>query len=106
MNEHRSLIPRHQASDPAIYRPQPARTGPDFWPTVDDDLVALLLYRVLPMLPPGVTIWEVAAGRGHLVDPLRRAGREVLATDLYPPPDRPDIGRHDLLHGPLPLRSK
>ena len=33
---------------------------------------------------------------GHLVDPLRRAGRKVISTDLLP--QRPDIAVHDFLH--------
>ena len=56
---------------------------------------------MLRNLLPGI-VWEAAAGAGHLVDALRRAGREVVATDLYPDHSGPGIARHDFLHGPLP----
>src|SRR5207237_117698 len=59
----------HRDKDPAAYRPQPARGGSDFWPTIDRGLILALVYEVLPALPVGV-IWEAAAGAGHLVDPL------------------------------------
>jgi hypothetical protein len=61
----------------------------------------MLVYRVLPKLPAGI-IWEAAAGSSHLVGPLRKAGREVVATDLYP--DRADIERLDFLHGQISRR--
>jgi hypothetical protein len=80
-----------QLKDPAAYRPQPARSGPDFWPTIDHGLILMAVHDVLPVVPAGLAIWEACAGRGHLVDPMRQAGREVIATDLYPDPDRPDV---------------
>jgi hypothetical protein len=94
------IIPLWQRNDPSAYRPQPDRDGTDYWPTIDRHLILTLVYIVLPTLPSGV-IWEMAAGAGHLVDPLRQAGREVIASDLFP--NRADILRHDFLHGlPLP----
>jgi hypothetical protein len=95
-----NVIPLHVRKDPSAYRPQPDRGDDrDFWPTTDTDLIRLLVYHVLPKLPAGI-IWEAAAGGGHLVDPTRQVGREVVATDLFP--NRSDIERHDFLHGPLP----
>ena len=54
-------------------------------------------------MPAGITIWDAAAGAGQLVDPLRRARREVIATDLFP--QREDIAMHDFLRGPPPNAS-
>jgi hypothetical protein len=88
--------------DPSAYRAQPGRDGPDFWPTIDRGLQLMLVHEVLPAVPARLTIWEMAAGAGHLVDPMRAAGREVIATDLFPDRDRPDISTHDFLHGPPP----
>lgn len=68
--------------DPPAQRGQPARDGPDFWPTPFCLLMALLRF-VLPSLPPG-PIWECAAGDGQLVRTMELAGRRVIATDLYP----------------------
>lgn len=97
------IIPLWQRNDPSAYRPQPARDGPDFWPTIDRHLILALVHFVLPSVPPG-GVWEVAAGAGHLVDPLRQAGRQVIATDLFP--NRADIARHDFLYGPLPQAAE
>jgi hypothetical protein len=60
----------------------------------------MLVQRVLPMLPPDAVIWEAAGGAGHLVDPLRQAGREVSASDLYP--GHADIAIDDFLQGVRP----
>ena len=86
--------------DPAAYRPQPARDGSDFWPTLDRCLQLLLVQEVLPAVPAWLTIWEIAAGAGYLVDPMRR-GRG-LRQRFYPDRNRPDISTHDFLHGPPP----
>jgi hypothetical protein len=94
-----NVIPLWQRNDPSAYRPQPDRDGPDFWPTIDPHLILTLAHFVLPTLPPGVPIWEAAAGAGHLVDPLRQARREVFASDLFP--GRADIVQHDFVHGLL-----
>jgi hypothetical protein len=96
-----NVVRLHRYKDPAAYRPQPARGGPDFWPTIDRGLILALVYEVLPALPVRV-VWEAAAGAGHLSDPLRAAGCQVIATDLFPHPERPDIAVHDFLHGPPP----
>lgn len=88
--------------DPAAYRPQPGRDGPDFWPTIDRGLQLLLVHDVLSAVPAGLTIWECAAGSGHLVDPMRGIRRDVIATDLYPDRGRPDIATHDFAHAPPP----
>ena len=98
-----NVVPLYQRNDPSAYRPQPARDGPDFWPTIDRHLILALMHDVLPALPAAL-IWEAAAGAGHLVDPLRLSGREVIATDLYPNPSRSDIARHDFLHGAPPRK--
>ena len=95
------VVQLHRYKDPAAYRPQPARGGSDFWPTIDRGLIQVLLYEVLPALPIDV-IWEAAAGAGHLVDPLRATRCQVIATDLFPDPERPDIAVHDFLHAPPP----
>lgn len=95
-----------EQKDPAAYTPQPARDGPDYWPTIDPHLILALVHRVLPALrarAPAGLIWECAAGAGHLVDPMRQAGREVIATDLYP--QRPDIARHDFVHDDPPAAA-
>jgi hypothetical protein len=90
-----------RSRDPAALRPQPARDGPDFWPTIDRHLIMALVQVVLPALPLG-PIWECAAGGGHLVDPMRQAGREVIASDLFPPRARLDIIALDFLHDAPP----
>jgi hypothetical protein len=95
----RNAVPPHQRNDPSAYRPQPARDGPDFWPTIDQGLQDMMTHCVLPEIPPELPIWEAAAGSGHLFDPLRRRRQVVIATDLFPDPARPDIVRHDFLHG-------
>jgi hypothetical protein len=91
-----NVVQLHHCKDPAAYRPQPARGGADFWPTIDRALILSLVYEVLPALPIGV-VWEAAAGAGHLVDPLRAAGRQVIGTELFPGPERPNIAVHDFL---------
>jgi len=62
-----NVVQLHRYKDPAAYRPQPARGGSDFWPTIDRGLILALVYEVRPALPVGV-IWEAAAGAGHLVE--------------------------------------
>ena len=89
---------RPRSRDPASLRPQPKRDGPDFWPT-PACLITALLRHVLPTLPRG-RVWEFAAGDGRLVEPMRGAGREVIATDLHPV--GPGIGCCDFLHDPPP----
>ena len=49
-----NVVRLHRYKDPAAYRPQPARGGPDFWPTIDRGLISGLVYEVLPALPVGV----------------------------------------------------
>jgi len=83
--------------DRAAIRPQPARSGTDWWPT-PPCLTAALLRCVLPHLSG--PIWEPAAGDGCLADAMRQAGRTVLASDLEP--RAPDILTHDFLHAPPP----
>ncbi|MBO0735182.1 MAG: hypothetical protein J2P48_01220 [Alphaproteobacteria bacterium] len=95
-----NIVPLPRGRDPSAYRPQPGRDGPDFWPTVDPGLQHMAVYRVLQEVSLEIPIWEFAAGEGHLVDPIRRRGRLVIATDLFP--GRPDIGCHDFLHGEPP----
>lgn len=75
--------------DPAAQRGQPARIGPDFWPT-PDSLVRAFIRYVLPDLPPG-PIWECAAGDGRLAKAIAQAGRRVIATDLYPQDGRAPV---------------
>ncbi len=65
----------------------------DLWST-PPCLTAALIESVLPSLPAGV-VWEAAAGAGGLVDALRAAGREVIATDIER--QRRDITQHDYL---------
>ena len=68
------VVQLHRYKDPAAYRPQPARGGSDFWPTIDRGLIQVLLYEVLPALPIDV-IWEAAAGAGHLARIMREGWR-------------------------------
>lgn len=70
---------RSRNSDPAL-RPQPRRDGNDFWGT-PYCLTGALISDVIPKLPPGL-IWEPAAGDGKFAEAIRRAGHEVLATDI------------------------
>jgi hypothetical protein len=73
----------------------------DLWST-PPCLVAAFLQWIEPTLPPDAIIWEAAAGDGRgLVDPLRAAGRQVIATDIEP--QRHDIARLDyVLDSPPP----
>jgi hypothetical protein len=97
------VVPLSHNKDPSAYRPQPARDGPDFWPTIDSGLILALVHHVLPALSASV-IWEAAAGDGRLVDPLRKAGRTVVATDRYP--NRSDIAELDFLHSLPPPATR
>src|SRR3954452_16664545 len=63
--------------DKASLRPQPARSGADWWPT-PQCLTAALLRCVLPRLAG--PIWEPAAGDGRLAAAMHQAGRIVLAS--------------------------
>jgi hypothetical protein len=92
--------------DPRAYKPQPGRSGSDFWPTIDHGLHDMLVYCVLPKLPAGINIWEAATGAGHLVDALRRAGRTVIATDRFPNPDPLGIACLDFLQDPPPPQTR
>lgn len=70
---------RNYRTDAAL-RPQPARTGLDFWLTTSC-LIGVLTSDVLAHLPAGC-IWEPAAGAGGLANAIRSNGREVVATDI------------------------
>jgi hypothetical protein len=85
--------------DPAR-RPQPRRSGRDYWATIDAGLHAALEQHILPGLP-WRPIWEFAAGRGHLVRTIRSTGRSVIATDLYEYAPE-GIERRDFLHDSPP----
>jgi hypothetical protein len=91
--------------DKAVLRP-PRGTedagDQDLWST-PPCLVAALIEFILPTLPPG-PIWEAAAGAGALVDPLRAAGRQVIATDIEP--QRRDIARHNYVRDPPPPETR
>src|SRR5689334_16999212 len=87
-----SLLPQPPRDLPSL-RPQPTRTGPDFWAT-PACLIAALVKFVLPALPDG-PVWECAAGDGTLAAAIRAAGRPVVATDLYPRAE--GIRRRDFL---------
>jgi hypothetical protein len=63
-------------------RPQPARQGPDFWPTICPALRRASVDHALPLLSG--PIWECAAGDGHLVREFVAAGYEAYGSDLYP----------------------
>jgi hypothetical protein len=88
--------------DPAALRRAPRRDDLDFWPT-PHCLTTALTSWVLPTLPGGL-IWEPASGDGYLVDALRAAGREVIATDIDP--QRRGIARLDYLHDPPPAATR
>jgi len=73
---------RQPRPDPAAQRGQPKRDGPDFWPT-PDCLISALVEHVIPTLPAG-PIWECAAGDGRLASAIEKAGRRVIMSDLFP----------------------
>lgn len=75
------------SSDPAMLRPQPDRTGPDFWATTAD-LITVCVNHVLRLLPGG-PIWECASGNNRFANAIQKAGRKVYTSDLYPQDDRP-----------------
>jgi hypothetical protein len=87
--------------DPSALRPQPVREGPDFWPT-PFDLISVLVRHVLPELPVVSPIWECAAGDGRLATAIRAAGRDVIATDLYP---QDSSAPHDFLDDEVPAEA-
>jgi hypothetical protein len=66
----------------AALRPQPKRSGVEWWAT-PSDLIDALITHVLPLLPDGA-IWECAAGDGRLAEAIRAAGRHVIASDIAP----------------------
>ena len=77
--------PAGRSRDPASLRPQPRRTGHDFWPTPACLTWALIhhVLRSLPSLQP-MLVWECAAGDGRLAQDLRADGYTVLASDIAP----------------------
>jgi hypothetical protein len=68
--------------DKAAQRGQPARDGPDFWPT-PVGLIAAACKHIVPVLPAGV-IWECACGDGVLQRAIAACGRKTIGTDRYP----------------------
>jgi hypothetical protein len=84
--------------DPAALRPQPARSGNDWWPTPGCLTTAFIRY-VLPFLPEGI-IWECAAGDGRMARAMQAAGRSVIATDIAPA--HPDVAPLDFLRSAPP----
>jgi hypothetical protein len=89
-------------ADPGARRPTPKREDQDFWPT-PECLRSALVHCVLPFLPPGLTIWEAAAGDGSLSDAIAATGRTVISSDVAP--QRPGIMRFDFLTGKLPRET-
>ncbi len=55
------------------------RPSTDFYPTPSEATLALVRYFDWPKC---VTIWEPAAGSGHMVDDLRQLGYSVKGTDI------------------------
>jgi hypothetical protein len=103
----RNTVPLHQRNDPSAYRPQPAREGRDFWPTIDPGLHDMLIHCVLPKVPPDLAVWEAAAGAGRLFDSLRhRTNRQIIATDLFSDQDRRNVAVHDFLYGAPPPETR
>jgi len=101
------VIPlQHRRKDPSAYRPQPRRDGPDFWPTIDRGLQNMMVFVCCRRSRPRSRYGKRRRGSGHLVDPLRRHRQLVIATDLFPDPDRPDIACHDFLHGAPPPETR
>jgi hypothetical protein len=90
-------------ADPAARRPSPRRDDVDLWPT-PSCLTAALIGKVLPTLPSDGIIWECAAGDGHLVDALRLAGREVIASDIIR--QRDGFLQLDFVNDPPPSRTR
>jgi hypothetical protein len=86
----------HTRDRPSL-RPQPARSGDDFWRT-PSCLATALVQFVLPEAPGAV--WEPAAGDGALAQVMRSAGRDVIATDSAPRAN--GVARLDFLHDPPP----
>jgi hypothetical protein len=72
---------RRDYREDAALRPQPRRHGADAWQT-PASLIDALITHVLPTLPMG-SVWEPAAGNGRLVEAMRAAGRQVVASDLH-----------------------
>jgi hypothetical protein len=93
--------PARTVRDPAALRPQPARDGPDFWPTPQCLAVALAQF-VLPEVSGA--IWEPAAGDGRLATAMRDVGRDVLASDIQPRGD--GIEQCDFLHDDPPFEAR
>jgi hypothetical protein len=93
--------PVRRVRDHPALRPQPARNGDDFWPTPPCLITALIRF-VLPEIHGA--IWEPCAGDGRLVDAMRGAGRDVLATDLVPRGS--GIGQLDFLHDDPPREAR
>ena len=89
---------RAKRPDPPAQRGQPRRHGPDAWST-PPDLSAALCRHVLPELPAG-PVWEPAVGDGRLAAAMRRAGRHVITSDLYPQDRSAPI---DFLRDPPPV---
>jgi hypothetical protein len=67
-----NVVRLHRYKDSAAYRPQPARGGPDFWPTIDRGLIFALVYEVLPVLPVGV--WRPLRVPGIWLTPCAQPG--------------------------------
>jgi hypothetical protein len=84
--------------DPASLRPQPKRSGADYWPT-PPCLTRALIEHVLPDLPLA-PLWECAAGDGRLASAMRAAGHSVVASDIEP--RHVDVEQLDFLHNPPP----
>ena len=59
--------------------PRYKRAASDFYPTPAEVTTALLEFL---KLPAGTIIWEPACGENHMVDVMRCAGYEVVATDI------------------------
>src|SRR4051794_27249997 len=96
----RAVMGISASRDKASLRPQPARSGADWWPT-PQCLTAALLRCVLPRLAG--PIWEPAAGDGRLAAAMHQAGRIVLASDLEP--RAPGIAELDFLQDNPPLAA-
>jgi hypothetical protein len=87
--------------DPCALRPQPRRAGPDLW-TTPPCLIRALGEYVLPGLPEG-PVWEPASGDGQLAAAIRRAGRQVITSDLHPQDGSAAL---DFLHDPAPESTR
>jgi len=58
--------------------------------------------HMLPVLPPGITIWDCTAGDGRLACAIAATGRTVIETDLFP---QDGSAPRDFVHNDVPVAA-